>query len=314
MSQSGFMLPSEPMGDPVVPDSDTVMLLGEGGDLDEGGDADYEGGDSDPTQSAVSYQEFGDADMGDIGYDEMGAPIVLRGSTKVLGSRVSGLSPMQIARAVSLIGRRHGMQKARAVKARAVVRQLSKNYGVLFERVAGGRVVSSTLGSGARLTPTMVSALKQAVHGSVPFQPQTFPFVPSGPDVIVDIRTAINAVVGSIFPIYYCGIIITLQASVFTTNVGAFITITRNLGSIPVPLSLVQLIQLESGVRNVQVLDLNGALIAGHPRFYAPLITGSAIVDPTTEVRISGLPAGYTASLRFLQPGDQQVDHLMRSL
>jgi hypothetical protein len=298
-----FTLPSIPQGDPLVPDAELMAFHAEHGDY-ESGDAELGG-----PEGHVSF-----AQMGDLPMDEVGAPIQLSGSAQLLASRLAHGTPTQVAHAVAQIAKHHGQAKARAVRARHVVRHLNKNHGVLFERVAGGRVVSSTLGSGAHLTPSMIAELKHAIHGSVPFQPQVFPFVPSGPDVIVDIRTALNSVIGPLFPTYYIGFIITLQASIFNTNVGAFITVNRNLGNIPATLTLTQLIQLESGAQNVQILNLNGALIAGRPRVYAPQIFGSAVADPTTEVRIVGLPTNYQATLRFLQPGDAQVNHLLHSL
>lgn len=300
--ETEFMLPSVPAGDPLVPDAEIIQFHAEHGDIETG---DYETG----GESAISFGQ-----MGDLPIDEVGAPISLHGRASLIASALAHGTPAQVARAVAHIAHHHGHHKARAVRARHVVRELAKNHGVLFERVAGGRVIASTLGTGACMKPHMIAALKTSIDNSVPFFPQVFPFVPSGPDVIVDIRTALNSVIGSNFPTNYAGFIITLEASIFNTNVGAFITVNRNLGNIPATLTLGQTIQLESGAQNVQILDLNGSLVAGQPRFYAPQIFGSAVADPTTEVRIIGLPANYRATLRFLQPGDAQVNHLLRSL
>jgi len=111
------------------------------------------------------------------------------------------------------------------------------------------------------------------------------------------------------------GFIVTLQASVFNTQMGAFMTMIRGLGASGAgPLSVTNLIQLESGARNVQLLVLNGQIVAGRPRNFFPSFFAAAAPDPTLQARLVGLPTNYAATLRFLQPGDEQVNFFVSKL
>jgi hypothetical protein len=275
---------------------------------------DYPIGDID--EYSTIADELGDIDIGDseLG-DELGSPSESgHASGAVLANVLAHKAPHHAAHVIKHVERTHGHKVAHKLRMHTLVKHLSENRSCKYERIQGGRIISSTLKEGAVMHPTEVQALKQAIYGSVPFQPRTFPFVPSGPDLIVDLRTALNSVVGPNNDLYYAGYIVTLQASVFNTNMGAFINMIRNLGAAPGNLNVTQLIELDSGAKAVQVLNLNGQIIAGHPRFWAPKITSSAVADPNTEVRLQNLPANYTANLRFLQPGDQQVNFLLSQL
>jgi len=148
----------------------------------------------------------------------------------------------------------------------------------------------------------------------VPFQPVVFPFAVGGPGVFTfDIPTALAAVAGTNYPLFYAGFILTMQASVFNTQIGAFMNVSRNLGLTSVVQNVTDIVQLESGAKVVQMLLLNGIIVAGKPRFWAPPITGGAL-DPNTAVTLTNVPTNYTPTLRLLQPGDQQVEHLLGTL
>jgi len=273
------------------------------GDLDTGdvyvGD---EGGDAEMGQTI----EFGDI-------DETGAPVRKRTTGHKLAARMGAhVAKHSDHRVLAKIQHKRPDVAHRIMQA-AAVKQAVKNNGIYYEAIKGGTILSSDLGVDARMAPNEVDALKSSIYLSTPFSPRVFSFTNASPAVL-DVVTALNTVIGT-STFYYAGLLIVLAASTLNLNQGATITITRNLADVNGnQLAVNDTIELDSGVRAVEICLLNAQLIAGHPRFWAPLLTAGAVADPTTQVSIAGLPANYTPTARFLVPGDAKVSSLLRML
>lgn len=280
------------------------------GDLSEEGDPQFEaveGGDLE------EGDEDGDLDTGDV---EEGDATSRRAWLRkwMNSSALAAMERRAAGRRLAAIGRQHGHQVQARLRAAAAVKKLARNDHVLFENIDGGKIINSTLGAKARLKHEMLAALKAALWQSVPFQPQVFPFTLVGLNYVLDLRTALNSVAGGNYNFQYTGLIITLQVSVLNTNVGAYCSVTRNLGTTSGPQSVVDTVELDTTKRCVRLLYINGLLIAGMPRLWMPTIAPSAVPDPTTQVVISGLPANYVPNARLLIPGDSEVDAFIRHL
>jgi hypothetical protein len=265
----------------------------------------------------VSFGEQGDAEMGDVidygDVDHTGTPHHKKTTGHRLAQRmathVAGHGDARVHHAIA----KHKPTLSNKIMQHAAIKHAARNHGVYYEAIKGGRILSSDLGIDAKMAPNEVDALKSAVYLSTPFSPQVFPFNGASPDVL-DIVTTLNGVIGT-SSIYYAGILLVLAASTLNLNQGATISITRNLTAVnAVTKTVVDTIELDSGVRAVEILFLNAQLVAGHPRFWAPLVAGAALADATSQISIAGLPANYTASARFLQPGDAKVSDFLQML
>jgi len=269
------------------------------GDIDEEGDYDTEVGDM---EGDIEYLDEGDT--------EMGAPrrkkIKAGRLAGKLATNTANSSQKRAARSLAQSSPRMARSVGNAARAKA----LAQNRHVEFEHVKGGRIVASDLGVGARLRPTEVTALKSAIHLSTPFSPRVFTFTAG----TLDIAQSLNSVIGT-STILYAGILITLAASTLNINQGAIITIVRHLTTVNASIQQVSnTIELDSGVAAVEILLLNGLQVAGKPRFWAPQVAGNAVAQADTDIDITGLPANYTATARFLQPGDHQVEKFLQGL
>jgi hypothetical protein len=263
--------------------------------------------------------EFGDAESGDaemggmIDYgdvDEQGAPRRKRTTPHQVANRIATKTAKPGHHRVAKAMQHQRPDLAHKVQAHAAVRHMSKNHGMYYEAIKGGRFLSSDLGIDARLAPNEVDAVKSAIYLSTPFTPTVFSFTAG----VLDIQQSLNSVIG-LSTIYYAGLLIVLAASTLNLNQGAIINMKRNLSLVnAVTLSVNDVIELDSGVRAVEILVLNAQLIAGHARFWAPLIAGSVAAVPSTQITITGLPANYTATARFLQPGDAKVTDFLKML
>jgi len=258
--------------------------------------------------------ESGDAEMGDVidygDVDEQGAPRRKRTTGHQVANRLATRTAKTGHKRVHQAMATQKPHLARKVEAHATVRRLAQNHGMYYEAIKGGRFLSSDLGIDSVLAPNEVEAVKSAVYLSTPFTPTVFSFT-SG---VLDVQAALNTVIGT-STIYYAGLLIVLAASTLNLNQGAIINMKRNLTAVnSVTLSVNDVIELDSGVRAVEILVLNAQLIAGHARFWAPLIAGAAGPTVATQVTLTGLPANYTATARFLQPGDAKVTDFLKML
>lgn len=115
--------------------------------------------------------------------------------------------------------------------------------------------------------------------------------------------------------IEYAGIYIKVVASNLNQTPGASITITRKLGTInSVQQQQISTWQIEQGLEAAEFFLINAVLIAGKPRFFHFGVTGGAGPDTTTQVVLSNVPASYSASARFFQPGDAVIDKFLALL
>jgi hypothetical protein len=267
-----------------------------------------------PIGDLVNYsppdgEQEGEVEYGDID-SETGAPKRRTISTSKLTNKLAtGTASTAQRRAMTGLAARNPAA-ARDIATRAEVRKAARNETILFESIKGGRFMSSDLGVGAKLRPTEVDALKAALYLSTPFQPTVFTFTAG----TLDLVTSLNSVIGTA-SIYYAGVFIVLAASTLNINQGAVITMVRHLTTVNAVIQQVSnTIELQSGVNSVEIMLLNAILVSGKPRFWAPLVAGAAVAAANTDIDIVGLPANYTATARFLQPGDAVIEQFLNLL
>jgi len=265
-------------------------------------------------------QELGDSDIeyedGDV---EEGAPKRRKLSAKELARKLANGTATSAEKSAFRALQKANPAVGNYVKRFASAAKAAKAGPLPYEVLKGAKLMTSTLGSGAFLRPTEISALKTAIHLSTPFEPLNV----SVSGNTVDIEDVLSGLIGS-SPFYYAGILITLSAAVDDINQGAVISVTRSFGTINAATQqVVNNFELSSGIGAVEMLLLNGVLIAGRPRFWAPLITPVAYEEPTPpdpeptrsyKITFGNVPSSYSKSIRFLQPGDQQIDTFLKQL
>jgi hypothetical protein len=274
-----------------------------------------------PIGDIFADAEEGDAydvdEMGDtqIDYDdaEQGSPKALT-AAQLAKKVAAGTATAADRKALATLKKNNPAAASYVTKA-ANAHRLSQNKTLLYEHFKGAELTTSTLGLNATLDPPAISALKNAIYSSTPFEPLNLTVT----GATIDIEDELFKLIGA-SPFYYTGLIIVLSASINNINQGALISIIRTLGSVGGSVkSVTNNAKLASGVGAVEALLLNGTQVAGSPRFWAPFILPKSKDDAAPNPRnytvtFGGLPTNYGVSIRFLQPGDSQVDNFLKIL
>jgi hypothetical protein len=283
-------LTRNPQGD-INPNLGQIVMLPQNpmGDLIEEGDyADFEYGSPD-----------GSLDIYEEGDTKPKKTVDIKKLAAKLASGTASASEIKTARTLAA----SNPAVARALSEMTRIKKMGANSSVLFEHVRGGRILSSDLGDKVKLQPYEVVALQSSIARVIPFSPRQFAFASGVLDIVQSVNSAIGATATD-----YPGVLITLSAAAQDVNQGAQITVTRKLGLLnAVQQTIVTQIELDSGVNAVKILLLNGISNSGEPRLFIPTVTGDADPDLTFQITITGLPAAYTATGKFLQAGDAEV-------
>lgn len=266
----------------------------------------------DVSTAADLFASIEDGDIEFTDTDEQGAPKKKKIKAKALVNKIATkqASPAEKRAFKSVVAK--NPSAGRAMEFAAAARAASRNDSVRFEHAVGAKLISSNIGPGACLRHTEIVAAQTQIIKTTPFEPQEFPF--TGSPATLDLQQSIFAAAGA-STVQYVGIYVKLSASLLNVAQGASITIARKLGLInAVQTTMTSNWQLEQGVRAAEFLLLNAVLISGKARAYFPQLTGAAGADATTNIVITNLPTNYTASARFLQPGDGIVEKFLSLL
>lgn len=185
---------------------------------------------------------------------------------------------------------------------------------VLFERYTGlDNRVSGEVPPNARLRPSETQAVSSATFLNAAFAPANVPFTVTGP---TELTLAINAALAGFLPAgtlwTWLGDLIRISSPVLTANPVSF-TLTRTLGGV----ATTYMYSIPSMTNLSRITQLNGRMVAALPRVAAQIVTVDPVPALANSIVISGLPTAagaYAANLRFIVPGDTEVEGLLRKL
>lgn len=261
-------------------------------------------------------EEFGDAEVevGDV--EEEGAPRKKILTVAQLARKIARGTATRAEKQAYAKLKKAGGPAAREASSRVRDERRRAPRPVLFNHAKGARLLTSTLGREARLSRAEVSALRNHMYSSTPFEPVSITI--SG--TVIDVEDELYKLIGDA-PFFYTGVILVLSASADNINQGALVTITRGLGAVGSSTrSNTDSWELSSGIAATEFMLLNGTQIAGTPRYFAPEIKATPYVAPDPgdpeplrhfKLTINGVPTGYSKFLRFQVPGDAQVDRFL---
>lgn len=279
------------------------------------GDVSFEQGDADISFSDSVALEMGDADLaGEVGDYEDGGPRTFRG--KIVPSaliakiaKAGRINPQQRSLLAKL--QRSNPRAARLIPAMAKARQAATMDWAQFEYAEGCKIVASSLGRGKLIKDYQLTALKNAVMAFPAVEPAVLPFTVVGSTATLALDAALVSALGipaasAAFP--FAGIKLMITASELNKTKGAQITIEREFGGLFTLKTTVAL----SHTQYPNISFVNGRIIAGEPRFAAPLITPVAVASGNWDIVITGLPTGYLPTARLLMPGDVEAERFLR--
>lgn len=183
---------------------------------------------------------------------------------------------------------------------------------VLFERYNGvGDRVAGELPPNARLRPADVAAASALIMSNPVFAPQVFaPTSAVGSTITFVLNQVLTAVLPTSTIFDWVGDIIRLTASILNSAPLTF-TVTRRFGGTDTVWTYI----IPPMMNASELTMFNGRLVAAVPRFAAQAVTVNPVADTSNQIVITGLPvASYSATLRFLVPGDSQVEGLLSKM
>jgi len=198
-----------------------------------------------------------------------------------------------------------------AVAARKQIQQAAAP-DVLFERYVGvGDRVAGELPPNARLRPADVAAASTLIMSNPVFAPQVFAPTTA---VVSTITFVLNQVLTAVLPTSttfdWVGDIIRLTASILNSAPLTF-TVTRRFGGTDTTWTYI----IPPMMNASELTMFNGRLVAAVPRFAAQAVVVNPVADTSNQIVITGLPvSAYSATLRFLVPGDSQVEGLLSKM
>jgi len=288
-----------------------LSILDEEGDPDEDYEFDEEG----------DFDDDDDDEEGDFDDDDEDEQGAVRGKRSKKAKRRGRLlmGPMNAKKIGKLARLKRDKKKLAAnpksaKKARKALKlhKMINNSSVTFVRTEGGLMLSSSLGSGAKLSPGEVHALKTFAYSGRVVEPQVYalgalvPPVPGAIGLYLENGVAYPQLQG----VPWWGYILTLEASNFNMTPGGTFTLntfTRSANVAPQVYCETQTFQIKRGFTVMQVVNLIGQNIAGTPRMLQSYVQSNLAPpagNPEQGVVVNGLPASYTAKIRLLVPGD----------
>lgn len=169
-----------------------------------------------------------------------------------------------------------------------------------------------TLSAYRRLRPIDALTVLTAAYGTAKFTFVSFPFTAVGPNLVLNVDTALAAVLplGTAFAWVGDGIYITSLA--LSTQLDAPFTVTRTLAA---GVTASSTFRTSEKVKGATLFHVNGQLYADEAGPFIAPVTVAAVPSGNNVISIAGLNvANYQAVLRFILPGDASVAHIIRAL
>lgn len=264
-------------------------------------DDEYGDGVDDEYGDAVDPDEVGDAmdqSMAEVG----DWSVKVRNPFKGVQRAASKLA----RRASSPFHSRHpqrGKISKKAIARAAMIKRISQPSSVDFTVATGADLTASSLGFNAKVSPAEARPLLTAFWEGLPLEPRVIPFTVVGPNFVLALPDAGFPAGGQWT---FSAFQIEIVSSVLNSQIGISFTVTTTTNANV----RTETFRKAQGVKEVHIMEINGALRAGTPRL--DLSTKIASVDPpTTRVLISGLPvADYSVNARLATPGDATFEGL----
>jgi hypothetical protein len=230
----------------------------------------------------------------------------------------------QIARSWAVKGRVNAKQLAAIRRANpraaAIAVAAAKHFSAQrslwcrFEYAEGARINNTSLRLDSKLRPFELASVRTHITEAPLVQPPIIQFTnPSAGvwelEVDAALVSQLGLPAGALFR--YVGFKILFVASPLNSTPGGQVTVSKELGSGNPP--VVTTIFIGSG-KVSSLTGINGAIVAGEPRYFGPLVPAAASASGNYTIRCTGVSPNYTVTGRFFLPGDNEVDKFVALL